>query len=193
VIPEGQFDLIRGRMDLLGNRLNLTEGLIQLQGAFDPFLRFVAETTTDAVTAEITIEGPASAPVLRFTSTPDLPEDEVLSLLLFGRDLSTISPLQAVRLAAAIATLSGNGGNLTGGLRQGLALDDLDVTTDEDGATQARIGKYISDNIYTEITADTDGNNRIDLNLQLSPSVTARGRLNSDGETGLGLFIERDY
>lgn len=194
VIPEGQFDLIRGRLDILGNRLTLTEGLIQLQGAFDPFIRFVAETQADDVTAMISIEGEASAPVLGFSSTPDLPEDEVLSLLLFGREISSISPLQAVRLANALRTLSGQGGEgLTGGVRRELALDDLDVTTDEDGTAQARVGKYINENIYTEITADTAGNSRIDLNLQLSPSVTARGRLGSDGDTGIGLFIERDY
>ena len=194
VIPDGQFDLIRGRLDILGKRLDLTEGLIQLQGAFDPFLRFVAETQAEDVTAQITIEGPASAPALRFASSPELPEDEVLALLLFGRDLTTISPLQAVRLAAAIRTLAGQGGEgLTGRLRQGLALDDLDVTTTDDGTTQARLGKYINENIYTEITADSAGNSQIDLNLQLSPSVTAKGRLGSDGETGIGLFIERDY
>ncbi|MCG7495179.1 translocation/assembly module TamB domain-containing protein [Thalassobius sp. Cn5-15] len=193
VIPEGQFELIRGRLDILGNRLTLTEGLIQLQGAFDPFIRFVAETTAEAVIALITIEGNASAPSLRFTSSPELPEDEVLSLLLFGRDLTSISPLQAVRLASAIATLSGQSGGFGNGVRQGLALDDLDVTTAEDGSAQARVGKYISDNIYTEVTADTAGNTRIDLNLQISPSITARGRLGSDGDTGIGLFIERDY
>jgi translocation and assembly module TamB len=194
VIPEGQFDLIRGRLDILGNRLTLTEGLIQLQGAFDPFIRFVAETQADDVTAMISIEGEASAPVLGFSSTPDLPEDEVLSLLLFGREINSISPLQAVRLANALRTLSGQGGEgLTSGVRRELALDDLDVTTDEDGTAQARVGKYINENIYTEITADTAGNSRIDLNLQLSPSVTARGRLGSDGDTGIGLFIERDY
>lgn len=194
VRPDGQFDLIRGRLDILGKRLDLTEGLIQLQGAFDPFLRFVAETQAEDVTAQITIEGPASAPALRFASSPNLPEDEVLALLLFGRDLTTISPLQAVRLAAAIRTLAGQGGEgLTGRLRQGLALDDLDVTTKDDGTTEARLGKYINENIYTEVTADSAGNSQIDLNLQLSPSVTAKGRLGSDGETGIGLFIERDY
>lgn len=194
ILPDGQFELTRGRLDILGKRLTLTEGLVQLRGGLDPFLRFVAETQTDDILAGITIEGPASTPELRFTSSPDLPEDEVLSLLLFGRDITRISPLQAVRLAAAIRTLSGRGGDgVTGRLRQGLALDDLDVTTDDEGNTEARVGKYISDKIYTEVTADTAGNSQIDLNLQLSPTVKAKGRLGSDGSTGIGIFIEKDY
>ena len=33
----------------------------------------------------------------------------------------------------------------------------------------------------------------VNLNLQLHPNVTARGSVSSDGETGLGIFFERDY
>ena len=194
VVPQGRFDLIRGRLDILGKRLSLDEGLIQLQGAFDPFIRFVASTETTDTTANIVIEGQASAPKLTFTSSPELPQDEVLALILFGKELSTISPLQAVRLAAAIRTLAGKGGDgLGGSIRKGLALDDLDVTTTDEGATEARAGKYLSENIYSEVTADSEGNSQINLNLSINRSVTARGRLNSDGETGIGIFIEKDY
>jgi translocation and assembly module TamB len=194
VLPQGRFDLIRGRFDILGKRLSLTEGLVQLQGAFDPFIRFAASTKADDTTANIVIEGQASAPELTFTSTPALPQDEVLALILFGREISSISPFQAFRLAAAIRTLTGKGGEgINGRVRRGLQLDDLDVTTTEDGATEARAGKYLSENIYSEVTADTDGNSQINLNLTLNPTITARGRLTSDGETGIGVFIEKDY
>lgn len=193
VLPEGRFDLIRGRLDILGKRLSLTEGLIQLQGAFDPFIRFAASTDAGDTTATIVIEGQASAPKLSFMSSPSLPEDEVLALILFGKEISSISPFQAVRLAAAIRTLTGGGEGIGGKVRQELALDDLDITTSETGATEARAGKYISENIYSEVTADTEGNSQINLNLNINRSITARGRLGSDGETGIGLFIEKDY
>jgi translocation and assembly module TamB len=194
VVPQGRFDLIRGRMDILGKRLNLDEGQIRLQGAFDPYIRFVASTQTNSATANIVIEGQASAPELTFASNPELPQDEVLALILFGKDISSISPLQAVRLAAAIRTLTGKGGDgLGGNIRKGLALDDLDVTTTDDGATEARAGKYLSENIYSEVTADTEGKTQINLNLTINRSVTARGRLSSDGDTGIGIFIEKDY
>ncbi|MBR9653219.1 translocation/assembly module TamB domain-containing protein [Thalassovita aquimarina] len=194
VVPQGRFDLIRGRLDILGKRLTLTEGLIRLQGAFDPYIRFAADTVADGTSVTIAIDGSASNPGLKFSSSPDLPEDEILALVLFGRGMSSISPLQALRLGAAIRTLSGGGGGgLTGDLRRGLALDDLDLSTSEEGVTEARVGKYISDNIYSEVIVDTTGNSQINLNLQISPSLTARGRLGSDGETGIGVFFERDY
>ena len=194
VLPQGRFDLIRGRLDILGKRLTLTEGLVQLQGAFDPFIRFSADTEAGDTTASITIEGQASAPTLTFSSSPSLPQDEVLALILFGKEISSISAFQALRLAAAIRTLSGKGGEgFSSKIRRGLQLDDLDVTTSDTGATEARAGKYLSENIYSEVTADTEGNSQINLNLNINRTITARGRLTSDGETGIGVFIEKDY
>ena len=194
LIPQGRFELVRGRLDILGRRLDLSEGVINLQGAFDPFIRFTAESRVDGTDVRIGISGPASAPELELTSSPELPRDEVLSLLLFGRGVTDISPLQALRLANALRTLSGQGGaGISERLRSGAGLDNLDLTTGENGEAQARAGKYISENIYTDVVIDSAGRTEINLNLNVSPSVTVRGRLGSEGDTGVGVFLERDY
>lgn len=194
LIPQGQFDLIRGRLDLLGRRLELTDGSVSLRGSFDPYISFGATTRVEETDITIRIEGFASEPDLRVTSDPELPEDEALSFFLFGRSVTTLSPLQAVQLAAAVRTLSGQGGlGLTENLRSGLGVDNLDIGTDADGNAQATVGKYISDNIYTDVTVGGDGTSEINLNLQVNPNVTVRGRVSSDGDTGLGVFFEKDY
>ncbi len=194
LVPQGRFELVRGRLDILGQRLGLDEGVLQLQGSFDPIIRFSATTQTEEVTVTLAIEGPASAPELVLSSAPELPQDEILSLLLFGRDVTEISAIQAVRLANAVRVLSGRGGaGLTGRLRESLALDDFDVTTDDDGNVEARAGKYLSENIYSDVTVNAEGETEINLNLEISPNVTVRGRLESDGDTGLGIYYERDY
>ncbi|MEM6588637.1 MAG: translocation/assembly module TamB domain-containing protein [Pseudomonadota bacterium] len=194
VAASGVFELIRGRIDVLTKRLDLTEGLIDLRGALDPYLRFVAQTTSNEYTINIVLEGLASEPAISFTSSPDLPQEQVLAQLLFGRDFSEMSALQAAQLVSAVATLSGKGsGGLQGRLRDQLGLADFDVTTTDDGATQFSAGAYISDNIYSEIVADSEGNDEINLNIDLSPSLTVKGSAGNDGNTGLGIFFERDY
>ena len=194
VAASGVFELIRGRMDVLTKRFDLTEGLIDLRGALDPYLRFVAQTTSNEYTINIVLEGLASEPNVSFLSSPELPQEEVLAQLLFGRDFSEMSALQAAQLVSAVATLSGKGsGGLTGRLRNGLGLADFDVSSTADGATQFSAGTYISDNIYSEVVADSDGNNEINLNLDLTPSLTVKGSAGNDGNTGLGIFFERDY
>ncbi|MDO6732412.1 translocation/assembly module TamB domain-containing protein [Marinovum sp. 2_MG-2023] len=194
VVPVGSFSLIRGRLDLLGRRLTLTQGDVQLRGSFDPVIAFEATTEVDDFAVTLALAGLASAPELTVTSVPELPQDEALSLFLFGRDVTSISALQAVQLAAAIRTLSGQGGLGIGQqLREGLGVDELDISTDSEGNAQASVGKYLSDNIYTDVTVSSDGSSQINLNLDLTPSVTVRGRVGSDGDTGVGVFFERDY
>ncbi|WP_299934857.1 translocation/assembly module TamB domain-containing protein [uncultured Pelagimonas sp.] len=194
IIPVGGFDLIRGRLDLLGRRLDLTEGSARLRGSFDPVIDFSASSEVEDVTVTLRLFGLASSPELTVTSVPELPQDEALSYFLFGKNATSISALQAVQLAAAIRTLSGRGGlGITERLRQNLGVDELDIGTDDDGQAQAKIGKYVSDNVYTDVTIKSGGESQINLNLDLTPHVTVRGRLDSDGDTGIGVFFEKDY
>jgi translocation and assembly module TamB len=146
------------------------------------------------VQVSIIIEGPADEPEITFASQPDLPEDQIVSQLIFGRDLSQISAFQAVQLASAVATLAGKGsGGIVGKLRQGVGLDNLDVTTGADDQTEVRAGKYLSENLYSEVEVDSDGQTQINLNLQINKRLKAKGSFGASGDSGLGLFFEKDY
>jgi translocation and assembly module TamB len=194
VVPSGRFSLIRGRLDLLAKRFTIDEGMIELQGALTPYIRFAAKSQADGVTATIVIEGEATAPEIRFVSSPELPEEEVIARLLFGRGLNNLSPFQAAQLASAVAELAGQGGEgIVSKLRSSFGLDDLDVMTDEDGSAAVRAGKYLSEKVYTDVTLGAEGKTEINLNLDVRPGVTARGTVGSDGSTGIGIYYERDY
>ncbi|MES2916624.1 MAG: translocation/assembly module TamB domain-containing protein [Pseudomonadota bacterium] len=194
VRPAGGFSLIRGRIDILGRRLVLSRADLVLEGSLVPQISIAADTESDGITSTVTVEGPADDPVVRFTSSPGLPQEEVLARLLFGRAIDKISALQAAQLANAVAVLAGRGGvGLVGNLRRNFGLDDLDVTTAEDGTAALKAGKYISDNVYTEIEVDQEGKSRINLNLDLREGLTVKGRLGADGETGIGVYLQRDY
>ena len=195
VIPVGRFELLRGRIDILSQRFDLTEGSASLQGDFEPYIRLVATTQSSGGTQiSIVVEGPASEPEVTFQSVPDLPQDEVLSQLIFGRDLQSITPLQAVQLASAISTLAGRGGGgVMDQFRQNLGLDDFDVTTDDDGNAAVRAGRYLSENVYTDVTVSSSGDTEINLNLDVTDEIVARGGVDQDGGTSIGIFFERDY
>ena len=63
---------------------------------------------------------------------------------------------------------------------------------DEDGNAAVRAGTYVTDNIYTDVTVGSE-NTEINLNLDLTDSITVTGSAGSDGDTGIGIFYERDY
>ncbi|ABV95115.1 protein of unknown function DUF490 [Dinoroseobacter shibae DFL 12 = DSM 16493] len=191
--PVGEFDLVRGRLNILGQRLELTEGNIRLSADLIPDIRFVATVTSDDVEVSAIVEGPADDPEVSFESNPPLPEDEALARLLFNADINSLSPIQALRLAnALIAVQNGTGLGLFNSLREEAGLDDLDLVTDEDGQTSLRLGKYISDDVYTNVDVNADGETEIILNIDLTDSLTARGTAGTD-DSAIGLFFERDY
>ena len=194
-IPDGRFELIRGRLGILGQRLDLVQGSATLRGSFDPFIRLVAQSRSGEYLIRIILEGPASAPEVIFSSEPELPRDEVLAQFFFGRSVSSLSAIQALQLADAVAGLAGgdSGGGIFAGLRENLGLDDLDIQTTEDGSAALRAGRYISDNIYTDVTLGGENGATINLNIDLTPSITARGSFGAEGDSSLGLFFERDY
>ncbi|MCV6592536.1 MAG: translocation/assembly module TamB domain-containing protein [Silicimonas sp.] len=194
VVPSGGFDLIRGRLDILGRRLDISEAQITMEGSFIPRLGIIASTEVDDTEVMIGVTGPADNPDIAFTSNPDLPQEEVLARLIFGRGLQNLSALQAARLALAVRTLAGRGGEgIVSRVRGVAGLADFDVTTTEDGNAAVRAGAYISENIYTDVTVDSEGETRLNLNLDLTPSLTVKGGTASDGESSIGIFFERDY
>ncbi len=193
-VPAGGLELVRGRLDILGKRLTLTEAGLRLEGDFVPWLAIAAANTTEGVTSIVRIDGRADRPEVTFTSEPEMAQEEVLAWLLFGHGLDRISPFQAAQLAGAVATLAGRGGEgIVGKLRRGFGLDDLDISADDNGAASVSAGKYISERVYTEVGVAQDGSTRINLNYDVRPGVTVKGRVDSTGSSGIGIYLERDY
>lgn len=193
-VPTGQFSLRRGRLSLLGQRLDLTRGEITATGGLIPELDIEASSKRDNITAQVLLAGPADAPELTLTSQPELPQDEILARLLFGRDVSSLSAFQVAQLVSSLATLTSGRPTLLDQSRRAFGVDDLDIRTDaRTGEAELAIGNYISDNIYSEVEIGAQGDTQVNLNLDLTDNTRVRGSVNSDGNTGIGVFWERDY
>ncbi|MDE4143317.1 MAG: translocation/assembly module TamB domain-containing protein [Pseudophaeobacter sp. bin_em_oilr2.035] len=193
ILPAGQIGLIRGTFDILGRRLDLDEGQITLLGNLVPYLEFRSSAQTEQGSATLEISGLIDAPEIKVTSEPPRPSEEALALLLFGDNIKDLSPLALARLAASALQLSGRGGQTQDTLRQSTGADDAEVGLDSLGAGRLGLGGYISENVYTDVDVNTRGDSELSINLDLSKSLTVSGKVDSEGESGLGLFFKRDY
>ncbi|MTI02630.1 translocation/assembly module TamB domain-containing protein [Roseibium sp. RKSG952] len=193
VVPSGQIELIRGNIDILGRRLALTKGIVTLQGDLTPYIEFESSTSTSDGTATIEIAGPLDSPEVDVFSDPERPAEEALAMLLFGNRFSELSPFVIAQMAASLAQLSGAGGDATKGLRDATGVDTIDIGATEGGAGRLGAGAYLSDNLYTDFTVNTEGDTEVNLNLDVTDSFTVRGTVDGRGETGIGIFFERDY
>lgn len=192
--PVGGFSLNRGRLSILGQRVTFESGEVTLVGDLDPYVNLVARTEGDDITVFVTVAGRVSEIEVTFTSNPTLPQDEVLSRLIFNRPMSELSPLQLAKLAGAAAELAGGGGgSLVDSLRDAAGLDDLDVVTDSSGNVAVQAGRYIQDNIYLGVTAGANGESKVNINLDISSDLKARGSMGTDGNSSVGVFYEKDF
>ncbi len=196
----GTLESRRGRYEEFGKRFTLARANLRFQGNVppSPYLDIEATTPAGDVTGSILLTGPVQSPSIKFASTPALPEDEVLSRILFGKDSSRISPYQAIQLAQAVRRFSGQGGGAgfdpLSMIRSATGLDDISVETDESGAATVEAGKYLTDNVYLEFSKGKDeGSGAATIQIEVTPSINIESRMGQDAQGGGGVFWKHDY
>lgn len=189
----GAFDLRRGRLSILTKRMEFTNGTITFGGGLIPILDMEATTTSGTTTITITISGFANNPTVSFSSSPSLPQDEILAQLIFGQSMARLSALQIAQLADAAAQLAGGRStSLFEALRSTLGVDDLDISTDETGQAKVGAGKYLNDKTYIELQQGGTGQTKAVINLDIGRGVKLKGEAGTEG-AGAGIFYEKEY
>jgi translocation and assembly module TamB len=196
----GTVELIRGELGLAGRRFRLDRGQISFTGGrpANPEIDLIAVADIDGVEVGITVTGRSTNPQIAFTSTPSLPQDEVVARILFGSSVTEISAIQAVQLAASLNSLRGGGGGLNplGQLRSATGIDRLRLI-DADSATgrgtAVAAGMYLSDDIYVEIITDAKGFTATQLEISLSRTLSLLSQFGSNSGTNVNLRYNRDY
>ncbi len=132
----GKLELIHGEFVFAGRRFQLTEGALSLQGKpYEmPSINIAATTSEKAISITAHIVGPLNKPQITFQSTPPLPMSGILSYLIFGKDLSEVSGIQALQLAGTIASVAGEGPDILEMVRKALGVDRLQIVLTPSGA-----------------------------------------------------------
>lgn len=208
----GGFDMRRGTFDLAGASLKFTSGKVGFNGTgitqkIDPTLDFLAETTSGGITAKLGVSGYADAPRITLSSTPEMPQDEVLARLLFGVSVKQLTALQIAQIGAAVATISGVGGGGTNPLlavQKSLGLDRLAVGGTSTGGASVEAGRYVSERVYvgakqttsggTQAQVQVDLTKRLKLQATLGAGGTAQGATpDNDPGSSIGLSYQFEY
>ena len=196
----GDAELIRGTYDFAGRRFDLVRGRIRFQGEspVDPQLDIAAEARVRGLNALIRVTGRSQRPEIAFTSTPMLPQDELLSRILFGTSITNLSAPEAVQLAAAVASLNDPGGGLDpiNALRRSVGLDRLrilpaDVT--QGIGTQFAAGKYLGRRVYVEVVTDARGYSATTVEYQITRWLSLLSTISTIGRESVNVRVSRDY
>lgn len=209
----GSFDLQRGTFTLGSSQLTFTQGSVTFNGEglkkkIDPTLDFVAQTQVVDVTAMVKITGLADSPKIELSSTPDLPQDEIMARLLFGESASQLSALQVVQIGAALAQLTGGGGGLNplSKLQKTLGLDRLTVGTGpgtgttnntgagnpQNGGYNVEAGRYVSSRVFVAVKQSTTGFSQLMVDVDLTKRLKLQTRIGNGSTSAQGTTPEND-
>ena len=126
---------------------------------------------------------------LTLSSEPEMPRDEILAQILFGKSTNELGRLENLRLAGAVAQLAGFGSGGDGIFdltRKALGVDVLRLNSTPNSAsggksedegmgagTSVEMGKYITDIIYLGIQQGMkQGSTAFVIQLEITPRTS---------------------
>ena len=196
----GRADLVRGDYDFAGRNFKLDRGVIHFRGESppDPQLDIHAQAQVQALDASVLVQGTGLKPEITFASTPPLPQDELLSRILFGTSITNLSAPEALQLASAVAALQSGSGSLDpiNALRRAVGLDRLrivpaDVATGQKTAVAA--GKYITRKLFVEVVTDGQGYSATRVEYQMTRWLSLLSTVSTIGRSSAAVRISKDY
>jgi translocation and assembly module TamB len=191
-VLDGEARVVRGDYDFAGKRFEFdNRGVVHLStNASLVRLDLTATREDPSLTAVIRIQGTAVKPQITLTSTPVLPNDEVLSQVLFGSSAAQLSPLEAAQVASALTALASGGGfDVVGGLRSFARLDRLAVVNSGTTGVGVAGGKYLSDNVYLELGGGRAGPTA-QLEYRVTHNLSLVSKLNNQIVTQTGGVVQ---
>ena len=194
----GDLNTLRGTMALVGETFDITKGNIEFLGGstINPQMDIVAAHERNNITTKVSLSGRARDPKVALSSVPPLPDNEILSQLLYGRSSASLSAVEALQLANSVRTLTGGGGGgLLGKARSGLGLDVLTVEGGE-GGTGPTVsgGKHLSDRVYVEVgKGATSAGDSVGVQIEITDQISLETDLSTQAGTNVGVKCEHDY
>lgn len=202
----GSVEAVEGTFNFLNAKFNLYRGIVRFAGGppSNPLLDVVLRHEAADIVADVRVGGTAQNPKFQLTSTPTMPQEEIISRIMFGRASSDLGRFENLRLAAAVAELAGFGGggfNVLDVARKTLGVDVLRVgsrtTSDEDGNSSEEstleAGKFIGEKLYLGVAQGMKPDSTaVIIELQMTPHSKAQVRTEQNN-TSAGVRWKINY
>ncbi|MDF9392991.1 MULTISPECIES: translocation/assembly module TamB domain-containing protein [Methylococcus] len=202
---DGSFRMKRGQLAVAGRTITFSTGRVTFDGGTltNPALDFSASSTGGNVTATLNVAGTAKTPKISFSSSPSLPQDQVLAHLLFGADTASMGPVEMAQIAMALASLTGaapSGGDPLDRVRKGLGLDRLAVVSGKGGKAALEAGRNIAPGVYIGARQSAAGTPQSTVRIDIGRGLKVEGAVGSGSASGsqsstnsVGVIYEFEY
>ncbi|TWX72481.1 translocation/assembly module TamB domain-containing protein [Colwellia sp. C1TZA3] len=177
----GRLDLKEGKFEAYKQTLTIEQGqLLFLGTAANPSIQFRAVRIVDDVKVGIIADGTIHQPRLTLFSEPTMADENVLSLLITGRNLASLSQQEGNALTSAAISLGVESANkLVQKIGEQLGLKDVAFTSksgSKGNSTRVDIAAKINDRLNvgygTSIDSDSGVQAGWNIEYKLSPNIS---------------------
>jgi translocation and assembly module TamB len=188
----GTIRTVRGTLVVAQHEFDLTRGNIMFTGGqqINPELDLVAQRREGNYLLSANIGGTANKPTLKLSSIPELPQADILSVMMFGKPASQLSGGQQKDLQSQAASMAGGyaASQVGQAVAQALGLSDLGVTANSAGVG---FGRYLTKNVYVSATQSSSNmrDRRAEIQYYLTPTIN----LNTSASTNYGNEIKLQW
>jgi autotransporter translocation and assembly factor TamB len=199
-ILDGTVETVRGFASFYGKKFTVQEGKVVFPGTeeINPFLDVWVTHAVSGYDVSIKVGGKAKQPALTLSSVPELPQADIVSLLVVGKTMDRLTNSEQNSLASQAQQLVGGAAanELEEALGKPLGLDTIELEAGKEiGTGSVSVGRYVTQDIFLSYEQELGGkgSHTVGIEYSINRRLKLKGSGSDTGESALDLLWRHDY
>jgi translocation and assembly module TamB len=199
-VLSGTVETVRGFASFYGRRFTLERGRVTFTGSaeINPVLDVVVTHAVSDYVVSINVSGRVQSPQLVLTSTPDLPQADIVTLLVVGKTSDRLTESERTGLSGHAQQIVGNvaASELEQLLAKPLGFDMVDIQTGNrlENSTVS-VGRYVTQDIFLsfEQRLGEEQGNKVGLEYSINRHLKVKVSGDNTGDLAIDVLWRIDY
>ena len=196
----GTVETVRGFASFYSGKFAVERGRVTFTGSpeINPALDVIVTHAVSDYVVSINVSGRAKSPQLSLSSTPDLPQADIVTLLVVGKTSDRLTESERAGLSSHAQQIVGNvaAGELEQLLAKPLGFDMVDIQTgDRLENSRVSVGRYITQDIFLsfEQRLGDEKGNKVGVEYSINRHLKVKVSGNNTGDLALDVLWRIDY
>jgi len=203
-ILSGSIETVRGYASYYGKRFTVESGHVTFTGTpeVNPMLDVTVVQKVSDYLVSIHVTGRSLQPTIAFSSAPELPQADIISLIVLGKTTDRLTKSEHNSLGDTAQQLAGGviAGQLEKTLGKALGIDTIEISPGGNlGSGTIKLGRYVTQDLFLSVghegvqDSSTSGGTSVGLEYSLNRRMKVRGSSSDQGETAVDFLWRLDY
>lgn len=200
VLLSGTIETERGFASFYGKKFDIETGEITFNGSPDinPFLNVVATYEISDYRITIQVDERAREPRLTLSSEPELPQADIVSLLVIGKTTDRLTNAEQKSFSDYTGQIAGGllASQLEKTIGEPLGLDTIEIEAgDTLGTGSISVGRYVTQDLFLSYTREfgSADSNTAGVEYNLNRRLKLKGESSDQGEAAFKFLWEHNY